>query len=141
MRRARFRKAVVVLLWSAASAASALAAPIEATDGAAEARESRRYEGTDSTALLRASIAVLQDIRYLVTEARSAPGVVVAEAPPRLYCGPETVTVSVLEEHGGAPRVRISRVASCRWPHAQSGDFQQTFFARLDRALIRETTP
>ncbi len=48
------------------------------------ARQTRRFDTTDETLLLQASVGVLQDLGYVIEETRSAFGVVVgSKATPR----------------------------------------------------------
>ncbi len=62
------------------------AAALTVTDSvvAHRARQTRRFDTTDETLLLQASVGVLQDLGYVIEETRSAFGVVVgSKATPR----------------------------------------------------------
>lgn len=130
----------------AASLQAAAAEEFIAVDGAAEQLQSRRYEVVDPKILLRASLAILQDIRYQVTQSEIEPGLLVAEAPLQgCHCA-RMVTISLhpLAGSTGSYQVRITSSSSVldnpfisKQPPDYT-DFYQDFFAQLDRELFKE---
>ena len=140
---------VTVLLVTTSSGLPAIATAgedFEPVDGAAGQMQSRRYAVEDSLRLLRASLAVLQDIRYMVTETEVDPGLIVAQGTsPRCYCQ-QTLTVSVQPapegEVGHVLRLTATQPSSpLFWVRApEEGDLalHGDFFAHLDRELHRE---
>lgn len=150
-RSARVVPTLVLLaasLWTA-PAAAAPAAGFEVVDGAAAQLQSRRYEVDDPKLLLRASVAVLQDIRYMVTESETEPGLLVAEASWRSCRCRRTLTISLQQDKGreGAYLVRLTSTASPvpgLWGAIRPAEdvaFYQDFFSHLDREIFRETRP
>jgi hypothetical protein len=110
-------------------------------DGADEQQQSRHFDIIDSGVLLRACLAVIQDIKFHVTESELQPGLVVAESrPPGLH----TLTVSLRElpqpTHGYRVRLSMSSPANNmrKAKRPDYTDFYQDFFKHLDRELFKE---
>jgi len=119
-------------------------------DGAAEQLQSRRYETGDPKQLLQASLAILQDIRYLVSESESEPGLLVAQPSwAGCRCTPQQLTISIApvagQTAGYQVRLSIGEAATNSSTDLQSSpvetDFYQDFFTHLDRELFRENQP
>jgi hypothetical protein len=112
-------------------------------DGAEEQQQTRRFDVSNPQVLLRACLAVIQDINFHVTESALQPGLVVAESPPP---GLHTLTVSLLElpERTGGHRVRLSMSAGStghkigKARPLEYTNFYQDFFKHLDRELFKE---
>lgn len=125
---------------------SAAADKFDAIDGAAEQLQSRRYEVKDPVILLRASLAILQDIRYQITQSEVEPGLLVAEAPFRSCWCKRSVTISVQAAQGRTDNYRVRITASSAvednffisQEQPDYTDFYQDFFAQLDRELFKE---
>lgn len=116
-------------------------------DGAAEQLQTRRYQVDDAKILLRASLAVLQDIRYLVTKSEVEPGLLAAQAPWRSCRCNNSLTISVQKVNGSTSSFQVRLTASSatkerRFRKAIQPDqtnFYQDFFTHLDRELFKET--
>lgn len=129
-----------------ASLHAAAAEEFIAVDGAAEQLQSRRYEAEDPKILLRASLAILQDIRYQVTKSEIEPGLLVAEAPlPGCACARlVTISLSPIAGSTGSYQVRITSSSTVMdnpfisQQQPDYTDFYQDFFAQLDRELFKE---
>lgn len=130
----------------AASLQTAVAEDFTAVDGAAEQLQSRRYEAEDPKVLLRASLAILQDIRFQVTKSEVEPGVLVADAPYRICQCNQSVTISLqpVQDRAGSYKVRITSSAAAadnpfiNQEQPDYTDFYQDFFAQLERELFKE---
>lgn len=116
-------------------------------DGAREMRQSRRIDGIDSQALLRACLAVLQDSRFHVAESDQAAGLLVADRVGKP--GDRTVHTLTISLQGVPGRddsfqLRLSSVAVAYAaglhtpPQPDYTDFYQNFFSHLDRELFKE---
>lgn len=125
---------------------AAIAEEFPPVDGAAEQVQSRRYQVEDPMQLLQASIAILQDIRYVVTKSEVDPGLVVA-APPWSSCRcSKSLTISLQEFEGREQNYLVRLTMSA--PEYNNGwgnpvtpdhtDFYQDFFTHLDRELFKE---
>lgn len=112
-------------------------------DGADAQQQRRQFEIDDPEALLRACLAVIQDINFHVTESELQPGLVVAESRPP---GSHTLTVSLLAlpKRTQGYRVRLSMsVGSTARKNGKAEppdytNFYQDFFKHLDRELFKE---
>lgn len=83
------------------------AAALTVTDSviARRARQTRRFDTTDVTALLQASVGVLQDLGYVIEESQVAFGVVVgSKATPR------RIRVQILVQAAPDGRSSLARV-------------------------------
>jgi hypothetical protein len=114
---------------------------------AEEDRQSRVYANATDLALLRASLAVIQDIGFQVTEVERSAGLIVALSP--LAAGGNqghSLTVNLVAVHGSGQRfrVRASMARCCNAPTGRDSgagdytDFYQDFFNHLRRELFRE---
>ena len=115
-------------------------------DGAAEQLQSRRFEAEDPKQLLEASIAILQDINYLVTRSEVDPGLLVA-VPPWSSCRcSRSLTISLQEVNGHEQSYQVRLTMSVadsnnifiKSPATDYTDFYQDFFTHLDRELFKE---
>lgn len=117
-----------------------------AVDGADEQLQSRRYEVRDPKLLLQASIAILQDIRYQVTQSEVGPGLLVAQAPFGSCRCSRSLTISIQEVTGRKDSYQVRLTASSAKNSTRfSGnaepditDFYQDFFTHLDKELFKE---
>jgi hypothetical protein len=113
---------------------------------AAETLQTRNFDKTPEIRLLRACLAVLQDIGFQVTEAETEPGLVVAQSPGSIgrYAGYAlTASTSPVPGEQGSYRLRLSIApdfASARGKpvHGDHVEFYQAFFTHLDRELFRQ---
>jgi hypothetical protein len=128
----------------------ALAESFEPADPAAAVLQTRTYQNTNADELLRASLAVVQDIRFLVTESETAPGLIVAIESPRGWgqaIGPHTLTLNLqqVSDIDNRFQIRLSLAhpvkSSARdLDPAFYSDFYQDFFKHLDRNLFNRRT-
>jgi hypothetical protein len=118
-------------------------------DPSASALQTRTFEHTDSTALIRSSLAIIQDIRFHVIEAESSPVMLVAVSPGAWDgADTETLTISLREDAGVAGSYSIRLSLAAPWiseNSAANGEkfeekFYQDFFSYLHRELFRETS-
>jgi hypothetical protein len=124
----------------------AVAEDFEPVDSAAEQTQSRRYDVKDPKILLQASLAILQDIRFLVTKSEVEPGVLVAQAPWRLCRCNKSLTISLQNVPGQTDSYEIRLTASTATGKEMFNkaiqpdytDFYQGFFTHLDRELFKE---
>ncbi len=103
--------------------------------------QSREFEQTGRAALLQASLQVIQDIGFQVTEAAPEPGLLVAQS----HAAGHVLTLSLTPVPGEADsyRVRLSMAAHRsdrevrKHGRPDYGDFYQDFFNHLQRELFR----
>lgn len=130
----------------AASLQAAAAEEFIAVDGAAEQIQSRRYEVADPKTLLRASLAILQDIRFQVTKSEVEPGLLVADAPRHTCWCKRSVTISLHPVQGREDNYQVRITSSGTGgqglfgekPMPAQTDFYQDFFAQLEQELFKE---
>jgi hypothetical protein len=126
---------------------AAQAEDFTATSMAPEMPQSRNFENTTAQELLRACLAVIQDIKFHVTETGVTPGLIVAEFPGvgGQHFG-DTLTISLKQLPGAQNgfQVRLSVAAQnliSNYSNPQNpaySDFYQDFFAHLNRELFKE---
>jgi len=135
--------AVVCLIVACLQSTTGLAEEFDVRDGADEQLQSRQFDIDDPQVLLRACLAVIQDIKFHVTESELQPGLLVAESRPPAS---QTLTVSLLElpDHRQGYRVRLSMSGASAlrtFGKARPVDytnFYQDFFNHLNRELFQE---
>lgn len=119
------------------------AEPFDPVDLADESLQTRTFEVADPTELLRAALAVIQDLKFFVTDAGVEPGLITATTTG-CRCGVEgSLTVSATVAGPGSVRVRVTlseseRVASRRRAELDDSLFYQNFFTHLSRARTRQ---
>ncbi|MCX2980855.1 hypothetical protein EYC98_08205 [Halieaceae bacterium IMCC14734] len=136
------------LLVTLSSITVAAAPDFEPRDMSATALQSRTFEGVDEQQLARATLSVIQDLKFLVTETEAAPLTLVARSPgPRFSQESRTLTVSLralpTERDGASLRLDLAAVAPAesiwrRPPLDTRADFYQAFFAALADTLHRQ---
>ena len=118
-------------------------------DPSANALQTRTFEHTDSTALIRSSLAIIQDISFHVIEAESSPVILVAVSPgTRDGADTETLTISLREDArvAGSYSIRLSLAAPRVSENAKANGenfeekFYQDFFSYLHRELFKEAS-
>lgn len=119
--------------------------PVDLAD---ESLQTRTFETDDPNELLRAALAVIQDLKFFVTDAGEAPGLISANTTGCRFCraaGSLTVTTTVAGPDAVRVRVTLTepeRVASQRRAGTDDSLFYQNFFSHLSRARTRqEHTP
>jgi hypothetical protein len=126
--------------------AAAGAEQFDAASIAVETLQSRDFDRISDMRLLRASLAVIQDIGFQVTEAETEPGLIVAQSPGSVggYSG-HVLTVSLSPVTGEDSQYRLRLSATPNYPPARGNpaqgdytDFYQAFFTHLDRELFRQ---
>lgn len=136
----------LLITWSGLSAA---AAPVfEPHDLAATVLQSRTFEGVSKRQLARATLSVIQDLKFLVTETEAEPLTIVARSPGTGYSGAAptlSVLLQQLPTERQAASVRLDLVAPApvdsiwRRPAPDTrADFYQHFFAALADTLHRQ---
>ena len=138
---------VVCLLCSYPLAGVVRGEDFNAIQVAAEVQRSREFAVRSSLEVLHGCLAVIQDIRFHVTETEVEPGLIVAQSPGALgYYTGHVLTASVQPVTGSdnSFQVRLSMTAQHARPdkrklkHADYSSFYQDFFARLNLELFRE---
>ena len=136
---------ILLLLLAGTCAPAGWAEDFTPLTTADEQVQSRRYEADESGILLRASLAVLQDIRFLVTRSEVDPPLLVAKAPWRSCACDLSLTISV-QPVGGQHNVYQVRLTASEPPKpmlfgmlkpVDRADFYQDFFTHLDRELFK----
>ena len=126
---------------------AARAEDFTATSMASEMQQSRKFENTTAQELLRACVAVIQDIKLQVTETGVNPGLIVAEFPPasRQHFGHIlTISLKQLPEAQNGYQVRLSAAVQnpifgySKPKKPDYSDFYQDFFTQLNRELFKE---
>ena len=121
----------------------------EAADLADESPQTRTLHDGDAELVLRATLSVIQDLKFFVTEAELEPGLIVATVPGcRFDCG-ATLTISLnasrLRPEDVRVRVSLEKLDDNVFGQARERDynhFYQNFFTHLDRTLFRlRSTP
>jgi len=119
------------------------------TDPATSAVQTRTFEQTDSTTLIRSCLAIIQDIRFQVIETESSPVLLVAASPGAgTGAGQETLTISLRESATAAGSYSIRLSLASPWIAQNPGTgqsnaditFYQNFFTHLRRELFREAS-
>ena len=118
-----------------------------ATTVAAEMQQSRDFENIEGRQLLHACLAVIQDIKFQVTETEVNPGLIVAESPPFSHnrVG-HSLTVSLRQLPGREHRYRVLLSAAVQNLGAASStpvqpdyiNFYQDFFSQLQHELFKQ---
>jgi hypothetical protein len=123
------------------------AEPFDPVDLADASLQTRTFETDDPNELLRAALAVIQDLKFFVTDAGDQPGLITATTT-RCLCrgaGSLTVTTTVAGPHTVRVRVTLAepeRDMSRRRTGTDDSLFYQNFFSHLSRAQTRqEHTP
>jgi hypothetical protein len=137
--------AVCLLLLVGAFGPAGRAEDFTPRTAAEEQVQSRRYQADDPGVLLRASLAVLQDIRFLVTHSEADPPLLVAQAPSRSCACTLSLTVSIQpvggERNGWQVRLTATMPTSplpfIAPKPVDHTDFYQDFFSHLDRELFK----
>jgi hypothetical protein len=149
MRGSRFTAGALVCLVACLLAVAGKvsgAGEFDATSVGDEAWQSREFEQTSMTQLLRASLQVVQDIGFQVSEAEREPGLLVAQSRgPGTPDAGHVLTVSVTPVRGEGDRFRVrasmaahrSERQLSRYGQPDYGDFHQAFFNHLQRELFR----
>jgi hypothetical protein len=108
-----------------------------------ESLQTRSFEDVSGEQLLRSSLAVIQDIRFMVTEAEVESGLIVAWAPGCRCASTPTLTVHVTPtgQEPGSYRVRLSLAVRTEDFFGQPenldySQFYQNFFTHLGQALF-----
>jgi hypothetical protein len=123
-----------------------VARTFEATDKAEAILQSRYFEDADPADILRASLAVIQDLKFHVTESALEPGLLVAVDGDSPYArSARTLTISLREVPGRERRIRVrlSIIASVpgqpfeQVQQPDYTDFYQEFFDHLNQSLFR----
>lgn len=133
----RFRDHVLACLLLVCSGATAHAGNFAATTIAGDMIQSRDFDGFGSKELLQSCLAVLQDIKFQVTESELEPGLIVAQASPALIS--PTLSISLQPNGtGNSYQVRLSAAVHGPQPQAQPDftDFYQGFFQQLQQELF-----
>jgi len=117
--------------------------PVDLAD---ESLQTRTFEAADPDELLRAALAVIQDLKFFVTDVSDAPGLITATTAGCLCRGTGSLTVTTAAAGPDAVRVRVTLSepdgASPRRAGTDDSLFYQNFFTHLSRAQTRqEHTP
>ncbi len=118
-----------------------------ATTVAAEMQQGRDFENTDVRQLLHACLAVIQDIKFQVTETEVNPGLIVAESPPfshNRFGHVLTVSLRQLPGREHSYRVLLSAAAQNLGSNSNApaqpdySNFYQDFFTQLQNELFKQ---
>jgi hypothetical protein len=142
IRNSRFTMWLLIL-----AASNSVAAEFPNLRVAEEDQQTRVYANTTDLMVLRASLAVIQDIGFQVTEVERSAGVIVALSPVAAGGSQgHSLTVNLVPVQGHAQRfrVRASMASCCVTPAGgNSGagdytDFYQDFFNHVRLELFRQ---
>jgi hypothetical protein len=114
---------------------------------AAEMHQSRNFENIENRQLLHACLAVIQDIKFQVTETEVNPGLIVAESPQLSHnrLG-HSLTVSLRQLPGRENSYRVLLSAAVQNIGAAYStpvqpdyiNFYQDFFSQLQQQLFKQ---
>lgn len=111
-----------------------------AVTAADDSVQSRQFEQVSTLPVMRACLAVLQDIKFQVTESELEPGLIVAQGRGGPFS--HTLTISLQQQEQPA-RTRIRLTAATHGPRRVQPDytdFYQDFFSQLQQELFQQRT-
>lgn len=134
---------LLCLLLILCQALSAHAEEFAASSVARQELQSRDFNHIDARSLLLAGLAVVQDIKFQVTESQLKPGLLVAQSGQHGLSSP-VLTISVRQVPGKTAAYRVSLSAAIHTAGTtnlmDSSDFYQDFFTQLQRELFKQRT-